>query len=140
MVALLVHKGSTMVRSTLALAVLVATSAFATGERISVTGAAAPLKDTLCISMTCGGQGRDFTVSGRAVKGALELTVTSASGQHRLTHLAPLNENGQLGSTDLVRATSLVVKAIENGSVAPSAPAAKKVATRKLPRTAVAKR
>lgn len=138
MLALLVHKGDTMVRSALALAALVATSAFATGERLSITGAATPLRETLCISMTCGAGAKDFTVSGRAVKGGLELTVTSASGQHRLTHLAPLNENGQLSSTDLVRATSLVVKAIENGPVA--APAPKKLAVRKLPRSAVAKR
>ena len=125
------------------IAVLVlASAAFATGERISITGAAAPLKDTLCFSMTCvPGGGRDFTVAGRAVKGGLELTVTSSAGQVRLTHVARLNESGQVSSTDLVHATSLVVQAIEKGPLAaPAAPAKQAAAARKLPKSAVAKR
>ncbi|MFZ5440838.1 MAG: hypothetical protein ACOZQL_12585 [Myxococcota bacterium] len=130
-----------MVRTALAIAVLTASAAFATGERITITGAAAPLQDTLCFSMTCGQGPKDFTVSGRAVKGGVELTVTSASGQRRLTHVAPLNADGQIGSTDLVRATSLVVKAIENGPIAATPPAAKKtLASRRLLKSAVAKR
>lgn len=132
-----------MLRPTLAFALLFASAAFATGERITVTGAAAPLKETLCISMTCVQGPKDFAVSGRPVKGGLELTVTSAAGQHRLSLVAPLNENGQLSSTELVRVTSLVVKAIENGPVAaskPAAPAKKALASRKLLKSAVAKR
>jgi hypothetical protein len=117
-----------MIRSILlASALLASTAAFATGERISITGAAAPLKETLCISMNCvSGGARDFTVTGKAVKGGVELTVTSVSGQARLTHFAPLNEWNQIGSTDLVRATSLVVQSIERGPIAP--PAARKAA------------
>ena len=116
-----------MIRSLLIASLFVSTGAFATGERISVTGAAAPLKETLCISMNCvsGTGAKDFTVTGRPVKGGVELTVTTAGGQARLTHLAPLNGFNQISSTDLVHATSLVVQAIEKG---PIAPPAKKVA------------
>ena len=77
--------------------------------------------------MNCvAGGARDFTVTGRSVKGGVELTVTSISGQPRLTHLARLNDFNQISSTDLVRAASLVVQSIERGPIAP--PAAKKVA------------
>lgn len=138
-----------MIRSTLLVAVtLVASSAFATGERITVSGAAAPLKETLCISMNCvNGGGRDFVVNGRSVKGGVEVTVTTSSGQARLTHVAGLNEFGQIGSTELVRATSLVVQAIEKGPIKTAeadkpAPkrASKVAAAKKMLRAAVAKR
>lgn len=116
-----------MIRSILLASLFASTAAFATGERISITGAAAPLKETLCISMNCVASGaRDFSVTGKAVKGGVELTVTSVSGQARLTHFAPLNEWNRISSTDLVHATSLVVQSIERGPIAP--PAAKKVA------------
>jgi hypothetical protein len=112
-----------MIRSLLIASLFVSTSALATGEKISVTGAAAPLKEMLCISMNCvAGGSKDFTVSGRAVKGGVEFTVTSVSGQPRLTHVAPLNASNQVSSTDLVHA-------IERGPIAP--PAVKKVATAK---------
>ena len=121
-----------MIRSFLFATVIASSAAFATGERIVITGAAAPLKETLCISMNCVDRGaKDFTVSGKAVKGGIELTVTSLSGQPRLTHLARLNEWNQISSTDLVRATSLVVQAIERGPVAPPAPVKKAVAAKK---------
>ncbi|HEY1088869.1 MAG TPA: hypothetical protein VGE37_14290 [Archangium sp.] len=113
-----------MFRTLLAVTVFASTAAFATGERVSVTGAASALKETLCISMTCVGSGpKEFVVSGRAVKGGVELTVTSANGQTRLTHLAKVNESNQIGSTDLVAATTLVIRSIEKGPIAPAAPA-----------------
>ena len=85
-----------MRRSLLAVTLFASTAAFATGERITVTGAAAPLKETLCISMNCvASGGREFNVTGRSVKGGVELTVTNASGQTRLTLVAPLNEWNQ---------------------------------------------
>lgn len=117
-----------MIRTLLMAALFASTASFATGERISVTGAAAPLKETLCISMNCvSGGARDFVVTGRAVKGGIELTVSSVGGQARLTHVARLNDSNQISSTDLVHATSLVVQAIERGPIAQ--PAVKKVAT-----------
>lgn len=105
-------------------ALALAPAAFATGERITLTGQGEQLRDTLCLSMSCVTAGpRDFTVSARPVNGALEVTVTSSSGQHRLTHRAPLNEDGLVSTTDLVRATSLVLSAIERGPVSrPAAP------------------
>lgn len=119
-----------MIRSLLLATLFVSSAAFATGERISVTGAAAPLKEMLCISMNCvGGGARDFNVTGRAVKGGVEFVVTSVSGQARLTHVAPVNSFNAVSSTDLVHATSLVVQAIERGPIAP--PAVKKVAIAK---------
>lgn len=134
-----------MIRTLLLVAVSAASTAFATGERIQVNGAAAPLKETLCISMNCvQGGGRDFVVNGRSVKGGIEVTVTTTAGQTRLSHVTPLNGSGQISSTDLVHATALVLQAIEKGPVAGAeAPAAKKVAKvapRKLPKSAVAKR
>lgn len=120
-----------MIRSLVLAALFTSTAAFATGERISITGAAAQLKETLCISMNCvNAGGRDFTVSGRVVKGGIEVTVTGAGGQPRLTHLAPLNASRQISSTDLVRATALVVQAIERGPIASAAPVKKAVAKR----------
>ena len=125
-----------MLRLTAVAALLLAPAAFATGERITLTGAASQLQEALCISMTCVSSGpRDFVVSGRAVGGGIELTVTSASGQKRLTHVAKVNEQSRISSIDLVRAASLVVRSIERGPVAsPDAPkvAAKKPARRAL--------
>lgn len=124
-----------MRRLLLLAAVLAAPAALATGERILLTGHSEAFKETLCISMTCvTGGARDFTVAVRPARGGMEVSVTSASGQHRLSHVAPLNAEGRVSSTDLVRATSLVVQAIERGPVASSAPARvskKAVATRK---------
>lgn len=111
------------------LVALLAVPAFATGETIVVTGAAAQLKDTLCISMTCVSSGaKDFTVTGKQEGKTVELTVTSSSGQRRLTHAVPLNESNRMSSTDLVTATSLVQRSIEIGAINPPAtpkPAAK---------------
>ncbi len=120
-----------MIRTLLLATVIASSAAFATGERISITGAAAPLKETLCFSMNCVTSGaKDFVVSGKPVKGGIEVTVMSLGGQTRLTYVAKLNEWNQISSTDLVHATSLVVQAIERGPVAPPA-AAKPVAVAK---------
>lgn len=120
-----------MIRTLLLSAVIASSAAFATGERISITGAAAPLKETLCISMNCvTGGAKDFVVSGKPVKGGIEVTVVALSGQTRLSYVAKLNEWNQISSTDLVHATSLVVQAIERGPVAPPA-ASKPVAVAK---------
>lgn len=134
-----------MIRTALLAAVTLASTALATGERITVTGAAAPLKETLCISMNCvSGGGRDFVVSGKAVKGGVELTVVTSTGQARLNYVARLNEWGQISSTDLVHATSLIVQSIEKGPIAPPAAPKAKLSklqkNRKLLRAAVAKR
>ncbi len=134
-----------MIRTLLLVAVSVASTALATGERIQISGAAGPLQETLCISMNCvQGGGRDFVVTGRSVKGGVEVTVTTSTGQTRLSHVAPLNGSGQIGSTDLVHATALVLQAIEKGPVAaaeaPVATKLAKAAPRKLPKSAVAKR
>lgn len=127
------HKGSRMIRSIVLATVFASSAAFATGERISISAAAAPLKETLCISMNCvNGGARDFVVTGKPVKGGIEITVTSVGGQTRLTHFAPLNEWNQISSTDLVHATSLVVQSIEKGPIAP--PAKKAVAVAKKPK------
>lgn len=131
-----------MLRFALVASLFASSAAFATGERISITGAAAPLAETLCFSMECVQHGaKDFTVSGRAVKGGVEFTVTSTSGQVRMTYVAALNEFGQVSSTDLVHATSLVVRSIEKGPIAAPAPApVARKAPPKLPKSAVAKR
>lgn len=129
-----------MLRSLLLASLCASTAAFATGERISVTGAAAPLKELLCISMNCvaAGGAKDFAVTGRAVKGGVEFTVTTVSGQPRLTHVAPLNSSRRISSTDLVRASALVVQSIERGPIAPLARAAQK--NKKLPKSVLARR
>ncbi|MDX2012439.1 MAG: hypothetical protein SFW67_19740 [Myxococcaceae bacterium] len=96
------------------LLVLVAAPAFATGERVVVTAAAEPFRETICVSMTCvTGGAREAVVSARPVKGGVELTVKSAQGQVKLVHVAPLSEEGALSTIDVVRASSLVVQAIE---------------------------
>lgn len=129
-----------MIRTILFATVLASSAAFATGERISISAAAAPLKETLCFSMNCvKGGARDFVVTGKPVKGGVEITVTTVGGQTRLTHFAPFNEWNQISSTDLVRATSLVVQSIERGPIAPPA-AAKKVATAKAKKVKKAKK
>lgn len=115
-------------------ALLLSTTALATGERILLEPSENPLRDALCLSMSCEKAGRpDAVVSTRSVRGGLEVTVTAASGQRRLTHLVKAKSDGSLSSTDLVRATSLVVRAIEEGPVegdrAP--PPAKKLAGHK---------
>lgn len=106
-----------MTRLSAVATLLASTVALATGERVSLTPASNPLKATLCVSMDCGVDQPDATVSSRPSRGGLEITVTMSSGQRRLTYLLPANTDGTVSSTDLVRATSLVVRAIEEGPV-----------------------
>jgi hypothetical protein len=101
-------------------------SALATGERVALVPENSPLRSTVCFSMECDAPKPEATVHTRAVKGGLEVTVTMASGQKRLTHLVPTGADGTPSSTDLVHATTLVLHAIEVGPVESEAP--KKVA------------
>ena len=96
-----------------------------------------PLAETLCVSMSCVTDGaHDVTVAAKEVKGALQFTVTSASGQVKLVTSAALTELGTVSSTELVRASALIVKAIEgptalatgNESLSPSKPTKAKTA------------
>lgn len=111
-----------------------AAPAWATGERVLLTREAEPFRETICVSMTCVRTGaRDAIVTARSVKGGLELTVKAASGQVKLVHVAPLNEEGALSSIDVVRASSLAVKAIESSRpLTAAAPAAKPTRTAKV--------
>lgn len=116
-----------------ALTTLAAAPAWATGERVLLTDAAEPFRETICVSMTCVRSGaRDAIVTARTVKGGVELTVKSASGQVKLVHVAPLNDEGALSSIDVVRASSLAVKAIESSKPlsAPAPKVAKKAPAR----------
>lgn len=117
-------------------ALLGATAAFATGEKIVlVPEANNQLHDTLCISMDCVSGRGDVTVSTHVVKGGVEVTVT-AGGQRKLTQFAPAGADGQLSSTDLVRVTSAVLKAIESPTALAEAPKAEPA---KAPHAKVAK-
>ena len=101
-------------RTVLLITALFSLPALATGERVLLTPVNSPLCETLCVSMNCVTDGaHDVTIAAKEVKGAMQFTVTSASGQVKLTTSASLTEGGTVSSTDLVRATSLIVKAIE---------------------------
>lgn len=131
-----VQRGSGMIRFTLLVVLFAAPAALATGERIVLAGEGEAFRETLCISMTCvSGGGRDFTVTARPARGGLDVTVTSASGQQRLAHHVPFNAEGRVSSTDLVRATSLILQAIERGPVAGTPnPVSRKPIARARPR------
>lgn len=111
-------------RTSLLLALIVAAPAWATGERVLISPANNPLKDSLCISMECvkGGAVHDASVTARPVPGGLELTVSSGNGEVKLVHKVATNDSGAVSSTDLLHATTVVVKAIE--SRRPAAPPA----------------
>jgi len=106
-----------MTRFLLSAVLLASTTALATGERVSLLPASNPMKETVCVSMNCEASSPEATVAARPVKNGVEFTVTMASGQRRLTHIVPTKADGSISSTDLVRATSLVLKAIEEGPV-----------------------
>lgn len=96
---------------------MTALPAFATGERVVITSAAERLRQSVCVSMTCVATGaKDAVVSARPVKLGLEFTVRSASGAVKLVHVAPVRDDGELSSVDLMRASALVVRAIEQPS------------------------
>ncbi len=133
-----------MNRLALFAALLVAPAAFATGERIVLVPADSQLKETLCLSMTCVEGRGEATVAARPVKGGLEISVTMANGQRRLTHVVSTSD-GSMSSTDLVHASTLVFKAIEvgpqQGAVPRAAVAAAPAKVVKLPRgRAIARR
>ncbi len=102
---------------TVALALL-STSAFATGERIFVTGSPAlaeKLKETLCISMDCVGKGQaaQVNVVATQVKDTLEVKVVGFDG--RVRHIEKMAlKNDNVSAFDLVSATSGLLAAIEN--------------------------
>ncbi len=103
------------------LAGLMAMPAWATGERIVVTGASeAQLKETLCISMECVSQaqarssGYSAMVESKATKNGVEIRVLGADGKVRTSQKVPMNDSGRLSSTELVSATSEIVSAIED--------------------------
>jgi hypothetical protein len=110
-----------MHRLIIALALLSSPAALATGEKIVLVPATNnQLHETLCLSMECVGKGA-ITVATRVVKGGVEVTVT-AEGQLKLVQQSPADADGQLSSTDLVRLTSAVLKAIEAPALAHAAP------------------
>lgn len=126
-------------RSFFGIIVLMALPAFATGETIVISGAE-QLKDTLCLSMNCVASGpRDFVIAGKTHDTTVEITVTSTTGQRRLTHSVALNQDGQMSSTDVVTATSLIQRSIENGAINPPKPLAKPAKKHPLKR-AIARR
>lgn len=96
------------------IAVLLGAPAWAVGERVKVNTSAEALRDTICVSMSCVARGTpDATVSMRSVPGGVEVTVKAANGALRLVHVMALDEDGSTSSIELVRASSLVVQAIE---------------------------
>lgn len=101
-------------RPLLVLALIVASPALATGERVLLTGDGAELlRDSLCVSMRCVTSGpRDVVVSAKRVGVGLEVTVR-AGAQTRLVHLSRASAEGAISSIELMRAATLVVQAIE---------------------------
>ena len=113
------HKGPSMLRSTLLLAFSMAAPAWAVGERIVLpTGGpfAEQLKETLCISMECVAKSDavDATIVGKLKGNKVVLEVIAPNGTVKAKVTAPANDAGRMGSTDLVAATSAVIAAIES--------------------------
>jgi hypothetical protein len=133
-----------MSKSFLAAVLLIASSAWATGERVVLAPLDNPLRESLCISMTCVSFGaRDAVVTTRAKGRELELTVVDSTGKTRLTATVPLSADGHVSSADAIHATTLAIGAIEGSVTRPVAtvsaapkPAAKKVALAKVGRGA----
>jgi hypothetical protein len=125
----------------LATLVLVASSsALATGERVAFVPEDSPLKGPVCLSMLCDGGPPEATVRTRSVRGGLEVSVTLPSGQRRLTTLAPTRPDGTLGSTDLVRVATLVLRAIEAPAPAPLPPSRARASSLRVRGKIVARR
>lgn len=123
-----------LIRPLLLVLALLSTSAFATGERIFVTGSTAyaeKLKETLCISMDCVGKGQaaQVNVVATQVKDTLEVKVVGFDGRVRHIEKVPL-KNDTVSAFDLVSATSGLLAAIENphARAEPVAKAPKKLA------------
>ncbi len=103
-------------RTVLLVAALFSLPALATGERVLLTPGDSPLVQTLCVSMNCVTEGaHDVKIAAKEVKGAMQFTLSSATGEVKLVTTAGLTAEGDVSSTGLVHATSLLVKAIEGG-------------------------
>jgi hypothetical protein len=105
------------------IATLAALPAFATGERIFVSGQGAAvdqLKETLCLSMECvaSKDGVEAVVSAKVAGDNIELRVTGSDGSVRMTQRVAALDDGRFGSTDLVSSTSKIFKAIEQPQLA----------------------
>ena len=108
------------------LAVLLSGSAFATGERV-VIASNNPLREALCISMTCVAQGapHEATVQMHKTATGVEFVVLNAAGAVRLSQSTPLDDDGAVPSMDAARLVTLMVKAIEGPQPAQRKEAAK---------------
>jgi hypothetical protein len=123
---------------------MLATPAWAVGERIILPAGGQPfadqIKETLCVSMECVANksgGLDATVTGKLIKDKkkgelVELQVVSSTGAVKATVKAPLMDNGHIGSTDLVTATSALIAAIEGPEPKAKAPEAAPTKTAKV--------
>ncbi len=96
------------------LMVLVAVPAFATGERVAISKDN-PLREALCISMTCvaPGASHDATVKAQKSGERVEFVVINSAGAVKLTMVTPLDEDGAVPSMEAARAVTKMVKAIE---------------------------
>jgi hypothetical protein len=100
---------------TMAMAML-ATQAWAVGERVAIVGPdAEQLKEQLCISMECVSPkaNPDAVISTRHAGAQTQLEVKAADGTLRLSRALPLNDSNRLSSMDQVSATASIVSAIE---------------------------
>jgi hypothetical protein len=116
---------------------VVASTAWATGEKVRLAPSAEPLRDAICVSMTCGDEG-DFVVSAVEKNGQLELVVQRGS-QRRVVHTVALRQ-GQLSSIDAISASAAVVKAIETPASLTTQPTPRPVTKKQKHRFAVARR
>lgn len=95
---------------------MISAPAWAVGERISLPKGqpfSEQLRETLCISMECGG-GTDVSLTAKVIKGnKAEIKVFSPSGALKATVTAPLGDDGRFSSMDLVAATSGLIQGIE---------------------------
>ena len=115
-----------MARSLLVLIALLSAPAWAVGERISFAPGpdyVEQLRDAVCISMECS-RGGDADIKVKTVKGRAEIKVVSPGGAVKGTVSVPLNDDGRLGSMELVAAVSGIIQAIE-GKNAHQSPEAK---------------
>jgi hypothetical protein len=107
-----------MLRALCVLMVVGSTEALATGERVALVPSDSALRPSVCVSMACDASRPEATVRTRGVKGGLEVTVTMASGEKRLTHLLTTRSDGTPSSIELVHAATLALHAIEVGPTA----------------------
>lgn len=122
-------------------ALLASTLAWATGERIVVSPAASPLREALCVSMSCGAEGRvEASVTTRVLGGNLEVMVARGGGAAKVVAAAPVGEGGRLSSMDLARLVTRAVAAIECRGPAEAVAAASATKRVKVPTVLIARR